>query len=59
MTLTISDLYCSEVSEMAQAAFHTEVGAELSRLVAPLAPPDREHFRAALAEIIAGCRDHC
>ena len=32
----------------------TEVGAELSRLVAPLAPRDREHFRAALAEIIAG-----
>src|SRR5579862_2168844 len=36
------------------AAFHAEIGAELSRLVAPLAPADREHFRAALAEIIAG-----
>src|SRR5580704_10191539 len=38
----------------AAAAFHAEVGAELSRLVAPLAPADREHFRAALTEIIAG-----
>ena len=41
----------------AAAAFHAEVGAELSRLVAPLAPADREHFRAALAEIIAGPPD--
>jgi len=36
------------------AAFHIDLGAELSRLVAPLAPADREHFRGALAEIIAG-----
>jgi hypothetical protein len=47
----------------AAAAFHAEVGAELSRLVAPLTPRDREHFRGALAEIIAGrgaCPpDHC
>jgi DNA-binding MarR family transcriptional regulator len=44
----------TDAGRRAAAAFHTEVGAELSRLVAPLAPPDREHFRAALAEIITG-----
>jgi len=48
----------TDAGRRAAAAFHTEVGAELSRLVASLAPADREHFRAALAEIIAG-RDHC
>ena len=48
----------TDAGRRAAAAFHAEVGAELSRLVAPLAPADREHFRAALAEIIAGCRDH-
>ena len=45
------------------AAFHAEIGAELSRLIAPLAPQDREHFRSTMAEIIARCRtspsDHC
>jgi len=45
------------------AAFHAEIGAELSRLIAPLAPHDREHFRRTMAEIIARCRtspaDHC
>jgi DNA-binding MarR family transcriptional regulator len=44
----------TDAGRRAAAAFHTEVGAELSRLVAPLAPRDRERFRAALAEIIAG-----
>jgi DNA-binding MarR family transcriptional regulator len=44
----------TDAGRRAAAAFHTEVGAELSRLVAPLAPHDREHFRSALAEIIAG-----
>ena len=44
----------TDAGRRAAAAFHAEVGAELSRLVAPLAPPDREHFRGALAEIIAG-----
>jgi DNA-binding MarR family transcriptional regulator len=43
----------TDAGRRAAAAFHTELGAELSRLVAPLAPPDRQHFRAALAEIIA------
>jgi DNA-binding MarR family transcriptional regulator len=53
----------TDAGRRAAAAFHAEVGAELSRLVAPLAPRDRERFRGALAEIIAGraaCPpDHC
>jgi DNA-binding MarR family transcriptional regulator len=44
----------TDAGRRAAAAFHAEVGAELSHLVAPLAPADREHFRAALTEIIAG-----
>src|SRR5579862_5314531 len=44
----------TEAGHRAAAAFHAEVSAELDSLVAPLAPADREHFRAALAEIIAG-----
>src|SRR5580692_9896298 len=43
----------TDAGRRAAAAFHTEIGAELSRLVAPLAPHDREHFRSALAEIVA------
>jgi DNA-binding MarR family transcriptional regulator len=38
------------------AAFHAEVSAELGRLISPLAPHDREHFRSTMAEIIATCR---
>jgi DNA-binding MarR family transcriptional regulator len=53
----------TDAGQRAAAAFHAEVGAELSRLTASLAPPDREHFRATVAEIIASCRtspsDHC
>jgi DNA-binding MarR family transcriptional regulator len=49
----------TDAGRRAAAGFHTEVGAELSHLVAPLAPPDREHFAVALAEIIARRRDHC
>jgi DNA-binding MarR family transcriptional regulator len=53
----------TDAGRQAAAAFHAEVGAELSRLVAPLAPADREHFGVVLAEIIAGrgaCPpDHC
>ena len=44
-------------------AFHAEIGAELSRLISPLAPHDREQFRSTMAEIIARCRTsrpgHC
>ena len=45
------------------AAFHAELGAELSRLLSPLAAHDREHFGTTVAEIIARYRtclpDHC
>jgi DNA-binding MarR family transcriptional regulator len=33
------------------ATFHAEVTAELSKLLSPLAPRDREQFRAAIAKI--------
>ena len=53
----------TEAGHRAAAAFNAEVSAELSRLVAPLAEPDREHFRSTVAEVIASCRasrpDHC
>ena len=53
----------TDAGHQAAAAFHAEIGAELSRLVSPLAAADREHFRAAMAEIIASCRTgrsgHC
>jgi DNA-binding MarR family transcriptional regulator len=53
----------TDTGRRAAAAFHAEVGAELSGLIAPLAPAEREHFRTALAEIIArrgACPpDHC
>ena len=52
----------TDAGHQAAAAFHAEVGAELNRLIAPLAPHDREHFRNTMAEIIASCRtsrDHC
>jgi len=47
----------TDTGRRAAAAFHAEVGAELSGLIAPLAPAEREHFRAALAQIIAGHGD--
>jgi DNA-binding MarR family transcriptional regulator len=46
----------TDAGHRAAAAFHAELGAELSRLLSPLAPNDREHFRGTLAEIIATCR---
>ena len=53
----------TDAGQQAAAAFHAEIGAELSRLIAPLAPGERERFRTTMAEIIAGCRtsprDHC
>ena len=52
----------TDAGHQAAAAFHAEVGAELNRLLEPLAPDDREHFRRTMAEIIANCRtprDHC
>jgi DNA-binding MarR family transcriptional regulator len=49
----------TEAGRRAAAAFHADVGAELSRLIAPMAPAEREDFGAAMAQIIARCRDHC
>src|SRR5580693_1571142 len=53
----------TDAGRRAAAAFHAEVGAELSRLVSSLTPDDREHFRRIMAEIIASCPtsrpDHC
>jgi len=53
----------TDAGHRAAAAFHAEIGAELSRLVASLAPEDREHFRSSMAEIIARCGtsppNHC
>jgi DNA-binding MarR family transcriptional regulator len=46
----------TDAGHRAAAAFHAEVSAELGRLIAPLAPHDREHFRSTMAKIIARCR---
>jgi DNA-binding MarR family transcriptional regulator len=48
----------TDTGQRAAAAFHGEVTAELERLLASLAPPDREHFQRAMAAIIAACRTH-
>ena len=53
----------TDAGHRAAAAFQAEVSAELSRLISPLAPHDREQFRATVAEIIASCQasrqSHC
>ena len=53
----------TEAGHHAAAAFLAEVSAELGRLTSSLAPPDREHFRSTMAEIIERCRTspqgHC
>jgi DNA-binding MarR family transcriptional regulator len=43
----------TDAGRRAAAAFHTEVRAELGRLIAPLAPRDREQFGRTVAEIVA------
>jgi DNA-binding MarR family transcriptional regulator len=42
----------TDAGRQAAIAFHAEVSAELDRLVSPLAPQDREHFRNTMAEIV-------
>jgi DNA-binding MarR family transcriptional regulator len=42
----------TDTGRRAAAAFHAEVNAELSHLLAPLAPHHRKHFRSAVAEIL-------
>jgi DNA-binding MarR family transcriptional regulator len=41
----------TEAGRRSAAAFHAEVTAELDQLLSPLAPPDREQFRTAMAKI--------
>jgi len=48
----------TDAGQRAGAAFHGELTAALSQLVATLAPDDREQFRTATATIIAACRTH-
>jgi DNA-binding MarR family transcriptional regulator len=45
----------TDAGHRAATAFHAEVNAELSGLIAPLAPHDREHFRTTMAKVIAEC----
>jgi DNA-binding MarR family transcriptional regulator len=47
----------TDAGQQAAAAFHTELGAQLSGLISSLAPQDREHFRDTMAKIIARCSD--
>ena len=53
----------TDAGQQAAAAFHAELGAQLSGLMSSLAPQDREQFRRTMAEIIARRRtclpDHC
>ena len=53
----------TDAGHQAAAAFHAELGTQLSGLVSSLTPQDRQHFRSTMAEIIARCRtcapDHC
>jgi DNA-binding MarR family transcriptional regulator len=48
----------TDAGQRAGAAFHGEVTAALSQLLATLPPHDREQFRTATATIIAACRAH-
>ena len=45
----------TDTGRQAATAFHGDVTIELERLLAPLAPHDREQFRTAMAAIIAQC----
>jgi DNA-binding MarR family transcriptional regulator len=46
----------TDSGHQAAAAFQADVSAELCRLAEPLAPRDREHFRASMAGILTSCR---
>jgi DNA-binding MarR family transcriptional regulator len=41
----------TDAGRRSAAAFHAEVTAELSQLLSPLAPQDREQFRTAMAKV--------
>jgi DNA-binding MarR family transcriptional regulator len=46
----------TDTGRRAASAFHAEVNAELSNLLAPLPPHDREQFRSTMAEILEESR---
>jgi DNA-binding MarR family transcriptional regulator len=46
----------TETGRRATSAFHAEVNAELSNLLAPLPPHDREHFRSTMADVLEQSR---
>jgi DNA-binding MarR family transcriptional regulator len=46
----------TEIGRRAATAFHAEVKAELSKLLAPLPPHAREHFRYTMTEILEQSR---
>jgi DNA-binding MarR family transcriptional regulator len=46
----------TDTGRRAADAFHAEVNTELSRLLAPLARHDRQHFRKTMTEILAQSR---
>jgi DNA-binding MarR family transcriptional regulator len=46
----------TEAGRQSARAFNGEVAAELEQLLSPLPPKNREHFREAMAAIIAECR---
>jgi DNA-binding MarR family transcriptional regulator len=48
----------TDAGQRVGTAFHGEVNAALSQLVATLPPDDQEKFRTATATIIAACRTH-
>jgi DNA-binding MarR family transcriptional regulator len=45
----------TEAGRSAAIAFHAEVSAELSRLLSPIPPHERETFRSTMAHIIQRC----
>jgi DNA-binding MarR family transcriptional regulator len=46
----------TDTGRRAAAAFHAEAAAELIHLASPLPPDDREHFRTAIAKLIAAAQ---
>jgi DNA-binding MarR family transcriptional regulator len=48
----------TETGQQSASAFHSEVTAELEKLLSSLTPEDRERFRKTMAAIIAACRAH-
>jgi DNA-binding MarR family transcriptional regulator len=45
----------TDAGRQTATAFHAEISAELIRLIDPLTPHDRDHFRDAMTRIISTC----